>query len=81
MRFLQSGWDARIISKEPYVVGIGFAHTQEELPIVQKLLQEGGLTTVPKKVIIPENRTLKPITSLGLVAEYQSLIDMLKNHE
>lgn len=50
----QSGWDARILSKEPYIVGIGFAHTQEELAILRRLLEEGGITTYPKKIIIPE---------------------------
>ncbi|NMA69644.1 MAG: SPOR domain-containing protein [Desulfitobacterium sp.] len=50
----QSGWDARILGKEPYIIGVGFAHSQEELAILQKLLEEGGITTFSKKVLIPE---------------------------
>lgn len=51
---LQMGWDARILSEEPYVVGIGFAPNKEELAILQRVLEEGGINAYPKKILIPE---------------------------
>lgn len=48
LRFQQGGWDARILCKEAYIVGVGFAHTQEELTNVKRFLEEGGVATVPK---------------------------------
>ncbi|MEL1133916.1 SPOR domain-containing protein [Desulfitobacterium sp. THU1] len=53
-RLQQLGWDAQVISKDPFVVAIGFAYAKDELLGIQELLKEGGMVTVPKLMINPE---------------------------
>ena len=54
-RLEQLGWEAQIITKDPWVVGIGFAHSQQELSIVREQLKEGGVVSVPKNIKISEH--------------------------
>lgn len=49
-RLEQLGWEAQIITKEPWTVGIGFAHSQQELSIVREQLKKGGIVSVPKNI-------------------------------
>lgn len=53
-RLEQLGWEAQIITKDPWIVGIGFAHSQQEVSNVREQLKEGGIVSVPKSIQIPE---------------------------
>lgn len=53
-RLQQLGWDAQIISKNPFIVGIGLGYSKEEVLPIQELLKEGGVVSVPKSVSSPE---------------------------
>lgn len=53
-RLEQLGWEAQIITKDPWIVGIGFAHSQQEVSNVREQLKEGGIVSVPKSIKIPE---------------------------
>ncbi|AFM02004.1 hypothetical protein Desde_3731 [Desulfitobacterium dehalogenans ATCC 51507] len=50
----QLGWDAQIISRDPFIVGVGFAYSKEEVLPIQELLKEGGVVSIPKSVTSPE---------------------------
>lgn len=50
----QLGWDAQIISRDPFIVGVGLAYSKEEVLPIQELLKEGGVASIPKSVISPE---------------------------
>ena len=53
-RLDQLGWEAQILSQNPWSVSIGFAHTQEELALIREHLKEGGIVSVSKNIKIPE---------------------------
>lgn len=50
----QLGWEAQIITKNPWIVSIGFAYSKEEVLPIYELLKEGGIASVPKSIIGPE---------------------------
>lgn len=54
-RLEQLGWEAQIITKDPWIVGIGFAHSQQEVSNVREQLKKGGIVSVPKSISIPEH--------------------------
>jgi hypothetical protein len=51
----QLGWEAQIITKNPWIVGVGFAQSQQELSIVREHLKEGGIVSVPKNIKLSEH--------------------------
>lgn len=53
-RLDQLGWDAQIVSTNPWVLGIGYDHSQEKLQVIREQLKEGGIVSVPKKIQIAE---------------------------
>jgi hypothetical protein len=53
-RLEQMGWETQIVSQNPWIVGIGFAHEQEELNVLRERLKEGGVENVVKHFVIPE---------------------------
>lgn len=53
-RLEQLGWEAHILSENPWSVAIGFARTQEELLVIRGLLKEGGIVSVSKYIKMPE---------------------------
>ncbi|WP_242825408.1 SPOR domain-containing protein [Desulfitobacterium dichloroeliminans] len=53
-RLQKLGWDAQVISKDPFIVAIGLAYAKDELLPIQELLKEGGMVTVPKFMTNPE---------------------------
>lgn len=50
----QLGWDAQIVSRDPFIVGVGLAYSKEEALPIQELLKEGGVVSVPKMISSPE---------------------------
>lgn len=57
-RLDQLGWEAQVISADPWVLGIGFDHSQEGLQVIREQLKEGGIVSVPKKFQIAERAYL-----------------------
>jgi hypothetical protein len=53
-RLEKLGWEAHIISKNPWIVGVGFALSQDELTFAREQLKEGGIVSVPKQIKLPE---------------------------
>lgn len=53
-RLQQLGWDAQIVSKDPFIVGVGLAYSKEEVLPIQELLKEGGVVSIPKVIRSPE---------------------------
>lgn len=53
-RLKQLGWDAQIISSNPFIVAVGLGYSKEEVLPIQELLKEGGVVSVPKSVSSPE---------------------------
>jgi len=48
------GLKAEVISANPWVVGIGLGHSANDLKGLRLRLEEKGLLTVPKEIILPE---------------------------
>lgn len=46
--------NAEVISINPWIVGIGLVHSEEELKELRQSLGEKGIPTIPKLVILPE---------------------------
>jgi hypothetical protein len=57
-RLEQLGWETQIIGKNPWVLGIGYAHSSEELSVIREQLKEGGIVSVPKKIQLPDRAYL-----------------------
>lgn len=54
-RLEQLGWEAQIITNDPWIVGVGFAYSQQELSYIREHLKEGGIVSVPKNIKILEH--------------------------
>lgn len=52
-RLEQMGWKTQIVSQNPWIVAIGFAHDQGELNVFREGLKEGGVENVAKHFVIP----------------------------
>ena len=47
------GFHAEVISASPWTVGIGVAHSPEELKGLRQSLADQGVPTVPKQIVLP----------------------------
>ena len=50
------GFNAEVITANPWVVGIGLGHSASELKGLRVSLAEKGITTVPKQIALPERK-------------------------
>jgi len=48
------GFQAEVISANPWMVGIGLVHSANELKELRQLLEEKGFSTIPKQIMLPE---------------------------
>ena len=48
------GFKAEVISANPWVAGIGLGHSANELKELRLRLEEKGILTVPKQIMLPE---------------------------
>ena len=46
--------DAEVLNTNPWMVGIGLAHTANELKGIRQSLAEKGIPTIPKQIVLPE---------------------------
>lgn len=53
-RLKQLGWEPQIVSKNPFILGMGLAHSAEELIVIREYLKQAGIVSVPKRFQIPE---------------------------
>jgi hypothetical protein len=49
-----SGFDAEVISVNPWTVAIGLGHSADELKGMRQSFNEKGILTVPKQIVLPE---------------------------
>lgn len=67
------GFEAEVISANPWIVGIGLGHSANELEGLRQVLEERGFSTIPKQIILPE-RTFRVSGNGG-----QLTAELLKN--
>lgn len=48
------GYNAKVISSNPWMVAIGLGHSADELKGLRQSLAEKGIQTVPKQIVLPE---------------------------
>jgi hypothetical protein len=48
------GFNSKVISSNPWIVGIGLGHSANELKGFRQSLAEKGISTVPKQIVLPE---------------------------
>ena len=48
------GFNAKVISSNPWIVGIGLGHSSDELKGFRQTLADKGIPTVPKQIVLPE---------------------------
>ena len=53
-RLQRLGWDAQIVARDPFIVGVGLAYSKEEVLPIQELLKEGGVVSIPKIINSPQ---------------------------
>ncbi|MDR3587799.1 MAG: SPOR domain-containing protein [Desulfosporosinus sp.] len=53
-KFRVLAFNAEVIGANPWIVGIGLAHSANELKGMRQTLIEKGIPTVPKQIVLPE---------------------------
>jgi hypothetical protein len=67
------GFNAEVISSNPWMVGIGLGHSGDELKGLRQYLEEKGIPSVPKQMVLSE-RTFR-VAGTGS----QLMVDLLTN--